>query len=119
MKAYKIFTGLLLISISFTQVQGQVASVDSAELETKATINNSDKKAIEIQYDGINYYVIDGLWHTKFKNRLILRQPPKGLRIKFLPKNGKNVVMGGKKYYKCKGIFYKKIKKGLYEIAKP
>ena len=54
------------------------------------------------------------------KNKYVLRQAPKGAKIKFLPQGGKPVIMGGVKYYKCKGVFYKKNKTDdLYEVARP
>ena len=88
-------------------------------ISDKNTINCSDKKAKLISFNGINYYIIDGIWHTKFKNKYILKQAPKGARISFLPKNGKMVTMGGMNYYKSNGVFYKKIKGGFYEVARP
>ncbi|MCF6348130.1 MAG: hypothetical protein L3J20_07515 [Flavobacteriaceae bacterium] len=113
MKKLKLIATLLVAFISFT---GIYAQIDSTE---KATINKSEKKVSEITYDGINYYVINGIWHIKFKNKLVLRQAPKGARITFLPKDGKMVTMGGKKYYKSNGVFYKKLKESIYEVARP
>ncbi|HHC78515.1 MAG TPA: hypothetical protein ENK46_01440 [Flavobacteriia bacterium] len=88
-------------------------------VSTKGTINSSHKKALKVNYKGVEYYIIDGIWHTKFKNKLILKQPPKGARLTFVPEGGEMVTMGGKKYYKSNGIFYKKIKGGFYEVARP
>ncbi len=93
--------------------------IRSKDSTKKNTINSSDKKAQKINFKGINYYVIDGLWHTKFKNKFILKQAPKGAKLNFIPKGGKLVTMGGKKYYKSNGVFYKKVKGGFYEVARP
>ena len=119
MKKFTLFAVLVLACFSFTETIAQVVNAEKIDSVEKATINNSEKVTKEITHDGIKYYVVDGMWHTKLKNRLVFRQPPKGLKIDFLPKDGKSVVMGGKKYYKCKGIFYRKIKKNLYEVARP
>jgi len=119
MNKLKLIALLLIAFASFTSVNAQIASAEKKDSAEKATINNSEKKVREVSHDGIKYYVIDGIWHTKFKNKLVLRQAPKGARVSFLPKNGKIVTMGGKKYYKSNGIFYKKIKGGLYEVARP
>ena len=86
---------------------------------TKSTINTSARKAQKVNHNGIDYYIIDGIWHTKFKKKYILRQPPKGARLNFVPEGGKTVTMGGKKYYKSNGIFYKKLKEGSYEVVRP
>lgn len=85
----------------------------------KNTINSSDRKAQKVNFSGIDYYVIDGLWHTKFKNKFVLKQAPKGARLFFIPKGGKLVTMGGKNYYKKNGVFYKKVKDDFYEVARP
>ena len=86
----------------------------------KGTINSSDKKSQKVKYDGIEYYVIDGIWYTKFKSKYVLRQAPKGAKTYFIPAGGKMVTMGGVNYYKCKGVFYKKTNKsGVYEIVRP
>ncbi len=119
MKNLKLTALLLLAFISFTSVDAQITVVKEVDSTEKATINKSEEKVKEITYDGISYYVVNGIWHTKFKNKLVLRQAPKGARISFLPKNGKMVTMGGKKYYKSNGVFYKKIKSSLYEVSSP
>jgi hypothetical protein len=86
----------------------------------KSTINSSDKKIKKINFDGINYFIIDGVWYTRFKNKYVLKQAPKGARLSFIPKGGKMVTMGGVNYYKCKGIFYKKSSSpGIYVVARP
>ena len=113
MNKLKLMAALLVAFISFTSVNAQV---DSTE---KATINKSEKEISEIKHDGINYYVINGIWYIKFKNKLVLRRAPKGAKITFLPKDGKMVTMGGKKYYKSNGIFYKKLKGSMYEVTSP
>ena len=113
MKKLKLFAALLIAFISFTNVNAQKDSIE------KETINKSEKKVSEITHDGINYYVINGIWHIKFKNKLVLRRAPKGAKITFLPKDGKMVTMGGKKYYKSNGVFYKKLKGSIYEVARP
>ncbi len=113
MKKLKLIATLLVIFISFTNVNAQI---DSTE---KATINKSEKEISEITHDGINYYVINGIWYIKFKNKLVLRQAPKGAKITFLPENGKMVTMGGKKYYKSNGVFYKQLKDSMYEVIRP
>ncbi len=94
---------------------GTVVKVNSS----KETINVSEKTAQKVTFDGIDYYVIEGIWHIKFKNRYVLRQAPKGARLRFIPKGGKIVTMGGRKYYKSNNVFYKKIKGGFYEVVRP
>ena len=94
---------------------GTITKVNS----TKKTINISEKTAQKVTFEGIDYYVIEGIWHTKFKNRYVLHKAPKGARLHFIPKGGKTVTMGGRKYYKYNNVFYKKIKGGFYEVVRP
>lgn len=85
----------------------------------KATIMVTQKKDEKIVvHKGITYYVIEGLWHTKIKNKYTFRSAPKGAVLKELPLGGENVKMAGKIYYKCKGVFYKKVGK-VYQVARP
>jgi len=91
----------------------------SAQSTQKETINTSEKKSEVVIYKDMEYHIMDGIWYLKANKKFILRQAPKGARLKSLPKGGENVVMGGKKYYKLNGVFYKKIKTNLYEVARP
>ena len=85
----------------------------------KKTIKVTEKQEKLVVHEGITYYVIDGMWHTKMKNRYVLKPAPEGAQTDFIPDGGKLVTLAGKKYYKCRGVFYKKIKNGLYEIERP
>lgn len=124
MKKLKI--GLLLI-LAFTAINVASAQENNKQDEIKeiadgkkSTINSSEKKAKKIKFKNIEYYVIDGMWHTKLKNKYVLRKAPKGAKLDFLPEGGVSVIMGGVRYYKCKGVFYKKNRNDdLYEVARP
>ena len=87
------------------------------QAQEKETIKHTEKQETITEHDGITYYVIDGLWHTKMKNKYVLKTAPKGAKLKFLPKNGKLVTMAGKKYYKYRGVFYKK-GNDYYEVVR-
>ena len=70
----KIKLGLLLIIIltAFNVTQAQDTSKNNVSAKkinsTKSTINSSEKKAKNIKFDNIDYYVIEGMWYTKLKN---------------------------------------------------
>jgi len=122
----KLKLGLMLIfmftAFNITNAQDTTENKVSAQKinSAKSTINSSEKEAKNIKFDDIDYYVIEGMWYTKLKNKYVLREAPKGAKIDFLPQGGKPVVMGGVRYYKCKGVFYKKNKTDdLYEVARP
>lgn len=100
-----------LIGMQLTQAQ-----TSNQEKETIIITEKKDEKIVKHQ--GITFYVINGIWHTKMKNKYVLRAAPKGAVIDELPKGGENVRMAGKMYYKCKGVFYKKIGK-KYQVARP
>lgn len=85
---------------------------------TSKTIKSSDVVITEVNYKGITYYIFNSTWHTKMKNRYVLRNAPKGAKIDFKPKGGEYVNMHGKKYYKCKGIFYKEYKDSIFEVVR-
>jgi len=106
--------------LTLAEKNAKEAKSDPNKDNGKGTINVSDKKSLKVKHDGIQYYVIDGIWYTKFKNKYVLRQAPKGAKTNFIPAGGKMVTMGGVNYYKCKGVFYRKTNKtGIYEIARP
>ena len=124
MKKIKLSLLFLFVFMAFNVANAQDTTENQAKNKkissTKSTINSSDKKAKKIKFKDIDYYVIEGMWYTKLKNKYVLRQAPKGAKIKFLPQGGKPVTMGGVKYYKCKGVFYKKNRTDdLYEVARP
>ena len=106
---------IAVFSISNSVNAQKIASKDTA---TTKTIRSSEKEIKEIVHKGITYYIFNGTWHTKMKNRYVLRNPPKGAKIGFKPEGGEFVTMHGKKYYKCKGIFYKQQKDSLYEVVR-
>ena len=124
MKKIKLSLLLVIILTAFNVTHAQDTTKNKVSTKkidnTKSTINSSEKEAKNIKFDKIDYYVIEGMWYTKLKNKYVLRQAPKGAKIDFLPQGGKPVIMGGVRYYKCKGVFYKKNKTDdLYEVARP
>ncbi len=108
------FIGLFGLQTTLAQEQKVTTSEDH-----KKTIKVTEKKEKVVNHKGITYYVIDGMWHTKMKNRYVLKTAPDGAQTDFIPEGGKLVTLAGKKYYKCRGVFYKKLKNGRYEIERP
>ena len=124
MKKLKLGLMLIFMFTAFNMANAQDTTENKVSTKkinsTKSTINSSEKEAKNIKFDDIDYYVIEGMWYTKLKNKYVLREAPKGAKIDFLPQGGKPVTMGGVRYYKCKGVFYKKNKTDdLYEVARP
>ena len=111
---------LVIIVITVFTVSNTTSAqiiLDTNKTKTE-TIRTSDNKIKQIEFKGINYYIFNGTWHTKSKKRYVLRNAPKGAKINFKPEGGEFVTMHGKKYYKCKGIFYKQHKDSLYEVVR-
>ena len=108
-------TAIVAFASSNTITAQKVA--DTNKTSTK-TIGTAKKEIKELVHKGVTYYIFNGTWHTKMKNRYVLRNAPKGAQIDFKPEGGEYVKMHGKKYYHCKGIFYKEIKDGLYEVVR-
>lgn len=115
MKKLKITLVFFMAFGAFGILQAQTSTKKSA----KETIIVTEKTKRVVKHNSVTYYIFDGLWHTKLKNKYVLRSAPKGAKTDFLPKGGEYVKMAGKKYYKCKGIFYKPLGNGRYEIARP
>jgi len=112
MKIAKIITILSFFLFISTAVNAQETK------EKKPTINSSKKESNKIVHKGVDYYIIDGMWYAKFKKRYVFKTAPKGAKVPFKPGKGVMVTMGGKKYFKCNGIFYKKLKPDLYEVVR-
>jgi len=112
MKFYKLLIVLFLFSIT-TAINAQETQ------EKKPTINSSKKQENIVNYKGVDYYIIEGMWYAKFKKRLVFKQAPTGAKVPFIPGKGEMVTLGGKKYFKCNGVFYKKLKPELYEVTRP
>lgn len=97
-----------------------VGNVDAQNTtQKKPTINSSEKKPEKITHKEIDYYIIDGVWYAKINKRFVLRQAPKGAILKELPNGTQKATLGGIKYQKLNGVFYKKRKDGLYEVVRP
>ena len=110
----------LLVFLGFAAVnttQAQEVS-DKTKVTSRETIHTTKKQIKEVTYQGITYYIFNSTWHTKLKNRYVFRNPPKGAKIDFRPLGGEYVIMHGKKYYKCGGIFYKELKDSIYEVVR-
>lgn len=85
----------------------------------KKVVEKIDKNTTVLIFKGTEYRVLDGIWYAKINNKLTLRKAPVGAKINVLPKNGEFLTLTGKEYYKCKGVFYEKLKKGGYIVANP
>tara|TARA_R110002073_G_scaffold4213_1_gene27895 strand:- start:35462 stop:35809 length:348 start_codon:yes stop_codon:yes gene_type:complete len=114
MKKLITYTIVLVVFLGFNTIAAQEVATTTSK---KATINSSDKDINIVVHNDITYYIIDGIWHTKMKKRYVLRSAPKGAKIDFRPADGEYVTMYGKKYYKCKGVFYKELKDSIYEVV--
>jgi len=120
MKKFKFSLLIIIVLTSFNFLNAQNNDIDEKINKNKQTINTTEKKVEKIKFKDIEYYIIEGIWYIKIGNKYVLRQAPKGAKIDFLPTGGEPVVMGGIRYYKCKGIFYKKNRNDdLYEVARP
>ncbi len=110
-----------LIAIVAFATSNQVVAQKTVDTTSTETIRAAENKTeiFEIEHKGIKYYILNGIWHTKMKNnRFVLRNAPKGAKISFKPQGGTYVKMHGKKYYRCKGIFYKELKDSIYEVVR-
>ncbi len=108
----------LIIVLCFAMATVGSISAQST-VSKKPTINSSEKKPEKITHKEIDYYIIDGVWYAKINKRFVLRQAPKGAILKELPNGTQKAMLGGIKYQKLNGVFYKKRKDGLYEVARP
>ncbi|MDY7395422.1 DUF6515 family protein [Aureibaculum sp. 2210JD6-5] len=115
MKKLQLIAFLAFAMFSVCSINAQ----SETDTSKKATINSSEKTPEKITFKDIDYYIIDGVWYAKINKKFVLRTAPKGARLKNLPKGCTTKVLGGTKYYTLKGIFYKKLKNGMYEVARP
>lgn len=115
MKKLQFIAALAVVLLSFSTINAQ----SNADTSKKATINSSEKTPEKITFKDVDYYIIDGVWYAKINKRFVLRTAPKGAKLKNLPKGCETKVLGGIKYYTLKGVFYKKLKNGMYEVARP
>jgi hypothetical protein len=114
----RLMLSLVVIAVFTMSNSVNAQKTATTNKTTTKTIRTSEKEIEEIIHKGITYYIFNGTWHTKMKNRYVLRNAPKGAKIDFKPAGGEYVTMHGKKYYKCKGIFYKQHKDSLYEVVR-
>lgn len=85
----------------------------------KVKVRKDRDHKIMIQYNHVNYVIIEGNWfEEKGENRKKVTAPI-GAKIQQLPKNGEFISQSGNDYYLCKGVYYKKLKGGIYEVANP
>jgi len=117
MKRLMLSLAVVAIVTASNTISAQKVADRTKTTATK-TIHSTEKEIKEVVHSGITYYIFNGTWYTKMKNRYVLRNPPKGAKITFKPSGGEYVVMHGKKYYKCKGIFYKEHKDSIYEVVR-
>lgn len=115
----KLILSLLVVNVFiFSNTINAQKLSDKTKSATTKTIRTDKEEIKLIEHNGVTYYIINSTWHTKMKNRYVLRNAPKGARIDFKPKGGEYIIMGGKKYYKCKGIFYKQHKDSIFEVVR-
>ena len=114
----RLMISLVVIAVFLISNSVNAQKIASKEKTTTKTIRSSEKEIKQLVHKGITYYIFNGTWHTKMKNRYVLRNAPKGAKISFIPDGGEFVTMHGKKYYKCNGIFYKQQKDSLYEVVR-
>jgi len=109
---------IVIVAITSSNVILAQEVADKTKNSKSKTIRSSENEIKEVVHNGITYYIFNSTWHTKMKNRYVLRNAPKGAKLDFKPEGGTYVTMHGKKYYKCKGIFYKEYKDSIFEVVR-
>ncbi len=65
----------------------------------------------------VNYYYADGIWYNRTRGKYLVVGAPKGVAIKRLPRGHKVVKINGRKYYKYRGVVYKKHRRNYVVVA--
>ncbi|MBT8304597.1 MAG: hypothetical protein KJP09_09020 [Bacteroidia bacterium] len=114
MKNLKPHLTLLLVFLAF--------NISTAQITTKiypkrgVVVTKIHKPKI-IVHKNKNLYWADGIWYKRNQGKYIVVNAPAGIAIKRLPRGHKVVRINGRKYYKYRGIVYKKQRRNYVVVT--
>lgn len=70
-----------------------------------------------IVHKKVNYYHADGVWYNRVRGKYVVVSAPVGVTIKRLPRGYKVFKIKGRKYYKYRGVVYKKHRRNYVVVT--
>ncbi len=110
MKTLKILLVMALMIGAFNSAEAQrVVKV----YPRHGTVVTTVHKPKIYKFHGLKYRFAAGVWYKPFGRKYVVCAAPAGLRINVLPRGHRVVYVRGKRYYKYRGVYYKKRRSGF------
>ncbi len=106
MKSLKLLlTAIILIStLGAANAQRTVVKV----YPKHGTVVKTIHKPKVYVHKGVRFHLAGGIWYKTRGKRYVVCAAPAGIKVRRLPRGHRIVYVGGKRYYKYKGILYVK-----------
>ncbi len=114
MKILRIFLITLIAFFTFKMGSAQIALKFYPK---KGAVVTKSHKPNVIVYKKANYYCSDGVWYNRTRGKYLVVGAPNGLSIRSLPPGYKVVKINGRKYYKYRGVVYKKHRRNYVVVT--
>lgn len=105
MKNPRVLLIVLIALFSFTTTNAQVTLKIYPKRGAVVTKIHKPKVVVHKQ---VNYYYADGVWYNRNRGKYVVAKAPVGITVKRLPRGYRTVRIKGRKYYKYRGVVYKK-----------
>ena len=114
MKTSRIILIMLIAFLTFNMGYAQVAL--KIYPKRGAVVTKIHKPKVII-HKKVNYYYADGVWYNRKSGKYLVVGAPNGVVIKRLPKGFKVIKINGRKYYKYRGVVYKKHRRNYVVVT--
>jgi hypothetical protein len=113
----KISRIILITLVAIFTINMSSAQVTLKVYPTKGVVVAKIHNSKVIVHKKVNYYYADGVWYNGTRGKYLVVGAPKGVTIKRLPRGYKVVRVNGRKYYKYRGVLYKKHRRNYVVVT--
>lgn len=102
---YLVVTVALLGAVFATNAQATVVQVYPRHGTTVTTL----RKPKAIVYQKSRYYFSDGIWYRAKDKKYVVCAAPVGIRVIRLPRGARVVYINGRRLYKYRNVWYRRV----------
>jgi len=114
MKNLKLYLIVLLAFFAFNSISAQVVVKIYPK---RGAVVTKIYKPKTIIHKNTNLYWSDGVWYKRNRGKYTVIKAPNGVAIKSLPRGYRVVRINGRKYYKYRGVVYKKHRRNYVVVT--
>lgn len=107
----------LIVLLAFFPMNISSAQVAIKVYPKRGAVVTKIHKPKVVVHKNVNFYWSDGVWYNRSRGKYVVVHAPIGVKVKKLPRGHKVIKIKGRKYYKYRGVVYKKHRRNYVVVT--